>query len=160
MADYMEALGGVQIYLSGFRTDAEQQRLFQRAGTRPVAAPGCSQHQYGYAVDLAWGLLREESPIGHFSPKEIESFMGEVGRILGLTTVARDPGHFQIFPGADFRNWAVLSGFCVPPPPISEPFQRVVGRIEELCGPGFARVQIRRGVVTCGLRDSLLPPDE
>jgi len=114
MGDYLAALGGVQIYLSGFRTREEQARLFFRAGIRPVAAPGCSQHQYGYAVDVAWGLLREQSPIGHLSPTQINAGMSEIGRRLGLTTVERDPGHFQIFPGAAFKNWAVASGFCNP----------------------------------------------
>lgn len=114
LGQVIEAWGGVQIYLSGVRTDAEQSRLFDREGPRPVAAPGCSQHQYGYAVDVAWALLREFSPLGHFSPKEINELMMDIGRRIGLVTVERDPGHFQIFPGSEFKPWAVAAGFCNP----------------------------------------------
>lgn len=108
------AYGGVQIYLSGVRDREAQQILFDRVRDRPVAAPGCSQHQYGYAVDVAWALLREESPIGEFSPKEINQLMSALGSQIGLVTVQRDPGHFQIFPGSEFKPWAVSSGFCNP----------------------------------------------
>lgn len=118
LGDVIGAWGGVQIYLSGFRTEAEQIRLMrslaQRFSPRPVAGPGCSQHQYGYAVDVAWGLLREESPIGEFSPKEINDLMSNLGNSIGLVTVAQDSGHFQIFPGSEFRAWSVASGFCDP----------------------------------------------
>lgn len=106
--------GGVQIYLSGVRDREEQRRLFDRVQNRPVAAPGCSQHQYGYAVDVAWALLREESPMGEFSPAQINQLMSDLGRSIGLVTVQRDPGHFQIFPGSEFKPWAVSSGFCNP----------------------------------------------
>lgn len=118
MGEVIEAWGGVQIYLSGFRTEAEQIRLMrslaQVFSNRPVAGPGCSQHQYGYAVDVAWGLEREASALGHFSPKEINALMSDLGRSIGLVTVERDPGHFQIFPGSEFRSWSVSSGFCDP----------------------------------------------
>ena len=106
--------GGVQIYLSGLRDRAEQSILFDREGPRPVAAPGCSQHQYGYAVDVAWALLKEFSPLGDFSPTQINTLMSDLGRSIGLVTVQRDPGHFQIFPGSEFKPWAVASGFCNP----------------------------------------------
>ncbi len=146
MGDYIALLGGVQIYLSGFRSRSQQEDLFVTVRNRPVARPGCSQHQYGFAVDVAWGLLREESPIGQFSPREINSFMSEVGRILGLTAVERDPGHFQIFPGAQFKAWAVASGFCDPTPvPIRDPLLETGwvtlsdGTLINI-GPGFLRV--------------------
>lgn len=118
LGDVIAAWGGVQIYLSGFRTEAEQISLMRslavKFSRRPVAGPGCSQHQYGYAVDVAWGLLREESAIGEFSPKEINDLMGNLGKSIGLVTVRLDPGHFQIFPGAEFKPWAIGSGFCDP----------------------------------------------
>lgn len=118
LGEVIEAWGGVQIYLSGLRTEAEQIRLMrslaQKFSSRPVAGPGCSQHQYGYAVDVAWGLLREQSALGHFNPKEINDLMSDLGRSIGLVTVAQDSGHFQIFPGSEFRSWSVASGFCDP----------------------------------------------
>lgn len=118
MGQVIDAWGGVQIYLSGFRTKAEQERLMrslaQIFSQRPVAGPGCSQHQYGYAVDVAWGLLREESALGHFNPKEINDLMSNLGNSIGLVTVARDSGHFQIFPGSEFKPWAIAAGFCDP----------------------------------------------
>lgn len=139
LGQVIEAWGGVQIYLSGVRTREEQQVLYDRVRNRPVAAPGCSQHQYGYAVDVTWGLLREFSPLGDFSPVEINELMSELGQRIGLVTVQNDRGHFQIFPGAEFRPWAVDAGFCqkfpLPPRPRSQ--------AEEICGIGslgFTRV--------------------
>ena len=131
------SVGGVQIYLSGVRDRDEQQILFDRTRRRPVAAPGCSQHQYGYAVDVAWALLREESPIGEFSPKEINQLMSDLGRSIGLVTVERDPGHFQIFPGSEFKPWAVDSGFCDP-----GATPRPLGNVEFFCGFGATQAAV------------------
>lgn len=145
MGNVIEAWGGVQIYLSGLRTEAEQQVLFDRTRRRPVAAPGCSQHQYGYAVDVAWGLLREESPLGAYSPKEIAELMGQLARSLQLQTVQNDSGHFQVFPASEFKPWAVASGFCDPgaiPAPL--------GNAEFFCGFGATQAAVdARGNVIC-----------
>ena len=146
LGEVINAWGGVQIYLSGLRDRAEQQRLFDRTRNRPVAAPGCSQHQYGYAVDVAWALLREFSPLGDFSPLEINQLMSDLGTQIGLVTVRDDRGHFQIFPGSEFKPWAVASGFC--DPNFREPLPR--GFVEQVCGIGALRVtQTHRGF-ECG----------
>lgn len=120
LGDIIEHFRGVQIYLSGFRTEQEQERLFRRSGRRPVAAPGCSQHQYGYAVDVAWGAIFEESALGDLNTAELAEQMSAWGRQLGLITVRGDPGHFQVFPGSEFRTWAVASEFCDPNPSLQK----------------------------------------
>lgn len=137
MGEVINAWGGVQIYLSGNRTEAEQQRLFDTLRMKPVAAPGCSQHQYTYAADVAWGLLREESALGGYNKREIEDLMGAVGRSVGLVTVANDRGHFQIFPGSEFKAWAVSAGFCDP-----NARRRPISNSEFFCGIGATQAAV------------------
>ena len=133
LGDVIEFYGGVQIYLSGTRTRSEQQRLYDTVLGRPVAAPGCSQHQYGYAADVAWGALLEQSALGGFSPRELAEAMTNLGRQVGLVVVRGDPGHFQIFPGSEFRTWAVASGFCNPnPPPSANQLRLARERLQDL----------------------------
>lgn len=128
--EYLEAIvdhfGGVFIYLSGYRTRVEQQRLFDRTirqlHGRPAAAPGCSQHNHfgpngqTMAVDIGiTGPARYgEMAFGGFN-EQIDVW----ARQMGLVTVPRDTGHFQVFPGSEFRKWAVSSGSCLPIPAIS-----------------------------------------
>jgi len=117
MGEVIEIWGGKQIYLSGFRTSEEQQILFDTQTTRPAAAPGCSQHQYGFAVDVSW------LPITRITGTDVvdvslffktPEIMMDLGRHIGLTTVQHDSGHFQVFPGPEFKAAAVAAGFCDP----------------------------------------------
>lgn len=114
LGQVIDIWGGRQVYISGFRTKAEQKRLFDSTTTRPVASPGCSQHEYGYAVDVLWLPIFNFADNIQLSPRETNRAMQDLGRDLGLITVERDTGHFQVFPGSEFRDWAVRSGFCEP----------------------------------------------
>ncbi len=107
--------GGIQLLISGNRTRAEQQVLYQNRGTRPVALPGCSQHQYGYAADAVWQRFATVTSKGKavvFTQAETDWTMRQAAAIAGLTSVSGDPGHLQVFNGVAFRTWAVSQGFC------------------------------------------------
>jgi len=114
MRQVIDFWGGGQIYLSGFRSIEQQEQLFNRDTQRPTAAPGCSQHQYGFAVDVIWNPIFDFGRNIAIHGKELVEVMSNLGRQLGLTVVANDPGHFQVFPGAQFKAWAVASDFCDP----------------------------------------------
>jgi len=105
--------GGRVGYSSGFRTVDRQAALFrQLRGIRPVARPGCSQHQYGFAADLFY------IPPVEFGAEFMRNFtnlMEDFARQLGLRTVAGDPGHLQVFPGSEFREWAQSWDICPDP---------------------------------------------
>lgn len=113
MEDVVNYYRGTFIYFSGIRSVQAQARLFRDRGFfgRPVAEPGCSQHQYGYAVDVGiTGPIIEDRDAQDFVPSVLA-----LARQVGLFTVSRDPGHFQIFPGSEFRPWASAAGFCPDP---------------------------------------------
>lgn len=81
-------------FLSGFRTFVEQQRLF-RAPTQvnPVALPGTSQHEFGFAYDLA----PDVGPQAAAYAAKLDQL-----RWLGLALGMRwggpaDPQHWQAF---------------------------------------------------------------
>ena len=110
--------GGVQLLISGNRTVEEQRKLYRAGGDRPVAAPGCSQHQYGYAADAVWQPFQQITSKGKgfiFSQEETNRTMSEAAAIAGLTTVSNDPGHLQVFNGVQFKSWATRMGFCARP---------------------------------------------
>ena len=134
LGQVIDLWGGGQRYLSGFRTQEQQERLFSRRGVRPVARPGCSQHQYGFAVDVLWLPIIDFAQNIQLTGKQTDELMISLGQQLGLVTVRGDPGHFQVFPGSEFRTWAVASGFCAPRPTSQELFQQ--SEIFRLCGPG------------------------
>jgi len=114
--------GSSQTLLSGNRTAVEQLELYNSQTTRPAAFPGCSQHQYGFAADAQWRRATHISSKGRgilLSQNETDRFMASAAHHVNLTTVAQDPGHLQIYPGNQFKNWAVGRGFCplIPPHP-------------------------------------------
>lgn len=120
------AIGSGQTLISGNRTREEQTVLWEGAGTRPVAAPGCSQHQYGFAADATWIPAARISGGGKlkvFSTAETFASMESAARFVNLTTVSGDPGHLQMYPGSQFRQWSVSLGLCIPTPRPSS-FQR------------------------------------
>ncbi|HUD29732.1 MAG TPA: hypothetical protein VMQ93_12725, partial [Novosphingobium sp.] len=73
---------------SGFRTRAEQQRLYDTVRTpeNPVALPGTSAHERGNALDIAFGPGVTEASI-----KKAYQAAG-----VRLTKVLRETGHFHI----------------------------------------------------------------
>lgn len=117
LAEVARIIGSGQSLISGNRSREEQQTLFDTVVDRPVAAPGCSQHQYGFAVDATYlpsfFVTTKGRPMT--APNiETNRFMEEAAHSVNLTTVRKDPGHLQIYPGAQFKSWAVARGFCNP----------------------------------------------
>jgi hypothetical protein len=120
LAQVATILGSTQSLFSGVRSLDEQQRLYDRQSLRPAAFPGCSQHQYGFAADAGYTPITLISTKGRPSvstAKETTSFFNSAARHVGLTLVANDDGHYQIYPGIQFREWAVSRGLCNPNPP-------------------------------------------
>ena len=82
-------------FLSGFRTREEQTALFRHNPSgNPVALPGTSQHEHGFAYDLAPDVGPESADYS----RKLEQL-----RWLGLALGMRwggpdDPQHWQAFP--------------------------------------------------------------
>jgi len=94
--------GGRHSITSVNRTAQEQFELYRGSGLQAVP-PGCSQHQYGAAVDVVF-----ENP-------DWQSWYLQSARNFGLSTVLNDPVHVQTFPGAQFREWTESQGYCPDP---------------------------------------------
>jgi len=117
LGEVANVVGSSQQLISGNRTRAEQRELFGQLGSRPVAAPGCSQHQYGFAADAQYFRATGITSKGRgvvASQAETDFFMESAAHHVSLTTVANDPGHLQMYPGAQFRSWATSRGLCNP----------------------------------------------
>jgi len=114
--------GGKFTITSVNRTAAKQQELFRRAGSS-AARPGCSQHQYGAAVDVI------------FEDPRWQDWYLASARNFGLTTVRGDSVHVQLIPGARFREWAEPRGLCPDP-------NYPVGNIERVCGVGSGATSV------------------
>jgi len=125
----VEINGGSATYYSGRRSLREQQELWDFCEKRkpsvtrfprvpcpfPVATPGCSQHEYGFAVDA--GFFSPANRLGLTS--SWNDLAQDLGRqYWGLSTVANDPNHFQMYPITTFLPWARETGQCPPPGPI------------------------------------------
>jgi len=118
LAEVSRILGGGQNLISGNRTSSEQSVLWQRGGSRPVARPGCSQHQYGYAADATWlpfATINSKGRLKVTRPSETNAIMEGHARRAGLTTVTGDPGHLQIYPAGMFLLWATGRNLCPDP---------------------------------------------
>jgi len=90
------------------RTADKQWELFRQFDSKAVA-PGCSQHQYGAAVDVV------------FSNEAWQNWYLASARNFGLSTVVGDPVHVQLIPGGRFREWTVSQGLCPDPSfPVNE----------------------------------------
>ena len=70
-----------------FRSTAEQQRLYDNSGSNrnPVARPGTSRHESGFAVDVN---------INSLAPEQRERFR-ELSHEHGFSDLANDPPHFE-----------------------------------------------------------------
>lgn len=78
--------GGKYTVTSGNRTPDEQARLMCRGRGHIVAKPGCSQHQYGLAMDVA------------FKDPRWQDWYLQGARKIGLVTVGKDRVHVQALP--------------------------------------------------------------
>jgi len=99
---YADRAGARYTITSVFRTPAQQWELFRKFDTTAVA-PGCSQHQYGAAVDVK------------FDRADWQRWWQASARNFGLTTVQGDSVHAQLIPGARFREWSTSQGLCPDP---------------------------------------------
>ncbi len=100
--DYADQWGPNYSITSGVRTAQEQWELFSRPNTI-AAEVGCSQHQYGFAVDV-W-----------FEDPAWQQWYLSSARNFGLTTIPGDPVHIQAIPGRTFRQWTSAAGACPDP---------------------------------------------
>jgi len=118
LGEVARILGGGQSLISGNRTVSQQARLFDENPGRPVAEPGCSQHQYGFAADATWlpfVIITSKGRPLLTSQEQTNAIMSGHANRAQLTTVANDAGHVQIYPGAMFRSWASARGLCPDP---------------------------------------------
>ncbi len=81
-------------FLSGFRSREQQTALFRSpAGTNPVAMPGTSQHEFGFAYDLAPDVRP-----GDVSYAARLAQLRALGLALGMRWGGpQDPQHWQAF---------------------------------------------------------------
>lgn len=82
-------------FLSGLRTHAEQLAFFRSPPSgNPVAFPGTSQHEFGFAYDVAPDVQPGSPEYG----KKIEQ-LRQLGLALGMRWGGPgDPQHWQAFP--------------------------------------------------------------
>lgn len=100
--DYADHWGPAYSITSGVRTAQDQWDLFDRPNSRAVQV-GCSQHQYGLAIDV-W-----------FEDPAWQQWYLSSARNFGLTTLPFDPVHVQAVPGGHFREAAQSYGLCPDP---------------------------------------------
>jgi len=99
---YARQAGGEFTITSVNRTIEQQWDLWK--GRNPSAVrPGCSQHQYGLAVDV------------FFENADWREWYLASVRNFGLTTVSGNSVHVQLVPGARFREWSESQGLCPAP---------------------------------------------
>lgn len=108
--------GGRFTITSVNRLAKKQWDLFNRPNSNAVQV-GCSQHQYGAAVDV------------QFLTGAWQEWFLASARNFGLSTVLGDPVHVQLIPGARFREWSASHGLC---PDRSYPTVRDLHGFQEL----------------------------
>jgi len=123
LTQVIESWGGGVSFYSGRRTRADQQELWDFCNARrrlpsklpqvqcpfPVATPGCSQHEYGFAVDA--GFFSPRNRLGISDNWNV--YAQDLARVYwGLSTVADDPNHFQQYPSSEFLPWVRETGQC------------------------------------------------
>jgi hypothetical protein len=80
--------------ISAYRPHHVQQQLYNTRGMLPVAPPGDSQHEYGYAFDLAADNPNQQGALAGL----VQGF----GMFWGGED---DPNHFQLFNPEDWAIW-------------------------------------------------------
>lgn len=124
LEDVARVVGSVQSLISGNRTREEQLGFYNAQSNRPAAFPGCSQHQYGFAADanyLPISLVSSKGRPAVSTAKQTTAFFNSAARHVGLTVVANDDGHYQVFNGSEFKAAVVSLGLCNPNPPAPLP---------------------------------------
>src|SRR5262245_949679 len=131
---------------SGFRTNAEQTRLYNQLAPQGgvVAAPGTSPHEFGHAVDALVG----GSPIGDvFTPEQLAS--------VGLKSLAsiNDAVHIERLHGGDYAaapvqgHTTIVHSNYQPPDEGDDVGRRDIGPYEPLdnvlYAPGFGGGAVR-----------------
>jgi len=94
---------GAQFQITSVNRTADEQFDLWSAPNTLAVAPGCSQHQYGSALDV-W-----------FERADWQRWWTASAQNFGLTTVRGDSVHAQLFPGGAFREWSTARGFCPDP---------------------------------------------
>jgi len=118
--EYASRWGPEVSITSTVRTAREQWDLLNRVNS--IAAPvGCSQHQYGLAVDVS------------FQDPNWQNWYLASARNFGLTTVTGDPVHVQAVPGAVFGEFVRSIGLC-PDPKYPPSFPHPDGRVVSFNG--------------------------
>jgi len=116
LGEVAKIVGSTQTLISGNRTNREQLKLYDEQLTRPAAYPGCSQHQYGFAADATYfpiSLVSSKGRPAVSTAKQTTSFFNQAARHVGLTLVAGDDGHYQVFNGAQFKAQMNSTGSVV-----------------------------------------------
>lgn len=120
LQEVAKIVGSTQSLISGNRTLDQQRRLYRFQLRRPAAYPGCSQHNYGFAADAQYLPIVQISSKGRplaLSAADTTKFFNSAARHVGLTLVSGDPGHYQVYNGAQFKAYTVAVGLCNPNPP-------------------------------------------
>lgn len=92
--------GGDHRVTSGKRSQAKQWKLYNESRNVPAAFPGCSQHEYGLAIDV------------QFRDSRWQTWYLDSARRIGLTTVPNDPYHVQALPASVIRPILEGAGRC------------------------------------------------
>lgn len=96
-------------FLSGFRTHEQQLALFRGdvPTPNPVAFPGTSQHEFGFAYDLA-----PDVQPGHSEYRQKLEQLSQLGLALGMHWGGQtDPQHWQVF---ERLVWQQIVGATAP----------------------------------------------
>jgi len=101
--DVADRYGGRYSVTSGYRSPAKQQELYNDGNHPGAARPGCSQHQYGLAMDV------------FFEDRGWQEWYQWAAGYLGLVTVPGDNVHVQAYPGNIMRTYLVEQGLCPDP---------------------------------------------
>lgn len=132
-------VGGRATLTSGRRSLSQQRTLYDQQTNRPAAFPGCSQHNYGFAADILFDRIVQITSKGRariFPRADEIAFGTRLAHHVGLTTVANDDGHVQMYNGIQFKSWAVNRGLCDPnPPPPLASIPTIPGGFWEGLGP-------------------------
>jgi len=109
------------ILISGYRTYEQQARLYASRTTRETARPGLSQHEYGYAVDVAVRLpprsdtlIRILGSIGiPYEPDPSRYSQAILTRFFSdlLFLRSRDPGHMAYYSDAEWNAALGAAGY-------------------------------------------------
>ena len=89
--------------ISGKRNARQQWGLWNAKSRFPAAFPGCSQHEYGLAMDV------------QFDSGEWQRWYQASAKNIGLTTIRNDPHHVQAVPASVIRPILEREGLCPNP---------------------------------------------